>query len=55
MNINAFMNNYINNGKVRSILICQIRLISSKRLIRKMGRVTSENFIEIKKQIRDFL
>jgi len=44
-----------NNGKFISAMICQIRLISSKRLIRKMGNINNIDFHEIKSRIRDFL
>lgn len=44
-----------NNEKFVSAMICQIRLISSKRLIRKMGNICSVDFNEIKTRIKKFL
>jgi len=44
-----------NNEKFVSAMICQIRLISSKRLIRKMGNICSVDFNEIKIRIKKFL
>ena len=38
-----------------SALICQIRLISSKRLSRKIGKVNNQDFKEIKYRIKGFL
>lgn len=42
-------------GVFISAMICQIRLISSKRLFRKIGRVNSKDFNEIKQRIIRFL
>jgi mRNA-degrading endonuclease toxin of MazEF toxin-antitoxin module len=44
-----------NKGEFVSAMICQIRLISSKRLFRKMGNVSHKDFNEIKRRIRQFL
>ena len=44
-----------NDKKFISAMICQIRLISSKRLIRKMGSVSNQDFEAIKHKIRGFL
>lgn len=41
--------------KFVSAMICQIRLISSKRLIRKMGNISNQDFNEIKHRIKSFL
>lgn len=41
--------------KFVSAMICQIRLISSKRLIRKMGNISNQDFNEIKRRIKGFL
>lgn len=38
-----------------SAMICQIRLISSKRLFREMGIINNNDFNEIKRRIRKFL
>lgn len=47
---------FISNGeKFVSAMICQIRLISSKRLIRKMGNINNQDFNEIKRRIKSFL
>ena len=47
---------FISNGeKFTSAIICQIRLISSKRLIRKMGNIGNQDFNEIKSRIKGFL
>lgn len=44
-----------NDEKFISAMICQIRLISSKRLIRKMGNINNQEFNEIKTRIKGFL
>jgi len=44
-----------NGKKFISAMICQIRLISSKRLIRKMGNISNQDFCEIKNRIKGFL
>lgn len=44
-----------NNRYFISAMICQIRLISSKRLFRKMGKVGNDDFNEIKRRILKFL
>ena len=44
-----------NSKKFASAMICQIRLISSKRLIRKMGNINNQDFNEIKYRIKNFL
>jgi len=41
--------------KFISAMICQIRLLSSKRLIRKIGDVRNKDFNEIKIRIRTIL
>jgi len=46
---------FFSGSQFRSAMICQIRLISSKRLIRKMGRLDSLNFQEIRRKIKNFL
>lgn len=43
------------NGKFISAMICQIRLISSKRLIRKIGNIGNKDFNDIKSQIKNYL
>jgi len=44
-----------NDEKYISAIICQIRLISSKRLIRKMGNISNQDFNAIKRRIKGFL
>jgi mRNA interferase MazF len=44
-----------NDEKFISAMVCQIRLISSKRLIRRMGSASGKDFNEIKSRIRKFL
>lgn len=36
-------------------MICQVRLISSKRLFRKMGVINNNDYIEIKNRIKNYL
>lgn len=38
-----------------SAMICQVRLISSKRLFRKMGVINNNDYIEIKNRIKNYL
>ncbi|MFA6194258.1 MAG: type II toxin-antitoxin system PemK/MazF family toxin [Patescibacteria group bacterium] len=44
-----------NNKKFISAMFCQIRLISNKRLIRKMGTINNNDFNEIKSRIKDII
>ena len=43
------------NGKDRAAIVSQLRLISSKRLTYKMGRMHGKDFSRIKKAIKDLL
>ncbi len=45
---------FVFNEIYRSALICQIRLISSKRLIRKIGYIDIDNFDKIKAKVTEF-
>jgi len=40
-----------NNNKKYSAILSQIRLISTKRLVRKMRKMSDENYISIKKSL----
>jgi len=42
-------------GRNSAIILSQLRLISSKRLLRKVGIVSKEHFEEVKKRIKDLL
>lgn len=42
-------------GEVYSIILSQLKLISSKRLLRKIRKISSEEFNEIKKAIRSYI
>jgi len=52
---NKFYYYKFSSGAFVSAMICQVRLISSKRLFRKMGRVGNKDFNEIKDRIKSFL
>lgn len=38
-----------------TVILPQLRTISSKRLIRKMGKISEEEFVNIKMRIKNFL
>lgn len=42
-------------GKQYSVILSQLRLISSKRLLRKVRMVSEEEFTDIKERIKGFL
>jgi mRNA interferase MazF len=51
---------FLNPGKERgvekgSIILSQIRAMSSKRLLRKMGKLTDKEFEEIKKKLIELI
>ncbi|MFH1315835.1 MAG: type II toxin-antitoxin system PemK/MazF family toxin [Candidatus Uhrbacteria bacterium] len=43
------------NGKKSSVILSQIRLISSKRLIRKIRTLPEDQFLDIKTLIKNYL
>lgn len=43
------------NGKKYSINLSQLRLLSNKRLIKKMWRIEKEDFIKIKEVLKEFI
>jgi len=46
---------FVFKKRLVSALVCQIRLISSKRLIRKMGQINTKDFAELRRIIRNFI
>ena len=42
-------------GRKSAIILTQLRLISSKRLLRKMGMLSEENFENVKKRIIELI
>ncbi len=46
---------FATNDKFVSAMICQLRLISSKRLIRKMGEISNFDFEKIRQRIRNLI
>lgn len=42
-------------GKFYSVVLSQLRLISSKRIVRMIRKISSEDFKSIKNQIKNFL
>ncbi len=52
---NKYYYKFYLNQRLTSVIVSQIRIISSKRLIRKIGNITSADFNKIKLQIRGFL
>jgi hypothetical protein len=43
------------NGKFSFIILVQLRVISSKRLIRKIGTLSVDNFNEVRKKVKTLL
>ncbi len=43
------------NNKQSNIVLSQIRTVSSKRLLRKIAVLSTEEFVEIQKKIKEFL
>ncbi len=53
---NQYYISYINaSGELRSAIFIQIRLMSSKRLLRKLEYMPDDAFLRIKKAIKDYL
>ncbi|MFA6547440.1 MAG: type II toxin-antitoxin system PemK/MazF family toxin [Candidatus Magasanikbacteria bacterium] len=43
------------NGKIFAVILSQVRLISSKRLLRKIRMLSEREFDEIKKLVKDII
>jgi len=43
------------NGKIAYAMISQMRIIDSKRLIKKMGYLNEETFLKLRKIVKDIL
>lgn len=46
--------NFNFQGKVMTLCINHIKIISSKRLLRRKGKIPKDKLIEIKKLVKDF-
>ena len=51
---NKFYYAFSFKDKKQSIILPQIKLIDSKRLVSKIGTISEEQFLKIKQKIRDF-
>lgn len=46
---------FISNGKKYSVILSQLRAISSKRLLRKIRKISAEDFVKIKELVVDII
>lgn len=53
--IGRYYYHYKYKNREYSVILSQLRLISSKRLIRKIGVMSKNDFLAVRKQIRDLI
>ncbi len=52
---NKYYHKIMVSSKFSSVMMFQVRTVSSKRLIRKMGRINTGDFAELRRIIRNFI
>jgi len=52
---NKYYHQVLISNQPSSVIVSQIRIMSSKRLIRKMGQTDVKNFESLKRSIRNFI
>ncbi len=51
----AYYYTFDHDGKQESVILTQLRILSDRRLLRKIGRFPKMDFIEVKQRLCDFL
>lgn len=50
-----YFNFYLSNERLQTAILSQVKLLSTRRLINKIGKISSEDFKNLKVKIKDLL